>query len=140
MFQSSFTGVGAGTIPDIIVPHSQMLPGGAYDGALPHQSGGGTANCSEQTTAAKPTAIKQGVYGSQYHQSDLIGRLIGDMIEVTVLIDGFQIKAFVDSGTQMSTMPDSFAQQLGLPVQKLGKILNLEPMGDGQILTLGMKR
>ena len=61
-------------------------------------------------------------------------------MSVTVLINGVQTKALVDSGAQMSTMTDSFAQQLRLPVQKLGKILNLEAVGEGQFLTLGMWR
>ena len=46
--------------------------------------------------------------------------------------------ALIDNGAQMSAMTDSFTGQLGLPVQKLGKILNLEATGEGQFLTLGM--
>ena len=65
-------------------------------------------------------------------------RLIGEVNKSTVLIDGVQTKALVDSGAQMSAMTDSFTQQLGLPVQKLGKILNLEAIGEGQFLNLGM--
>ena len=60
-------------------------------------------------------------------------RLIGEVNEATVLIGGIQTKALVDSGAQMSAMTDSFTQQLGLPVQKLGKILNLEVMGEGSV-------
>ena len=63
-----------------------------------------------ESTPTEPTIIKQVVYGRQYHHSDPIGRLIGEVNEVTVLIDGVQTKALVDSGAQMSAMTDSFAQ------------------------------
>ena len=56
---------------------------------------------------------------------------------MTVLIDGVQTKALVGSGAQLSAMTDTFAQWLGLPVQKLGKILNLEAMGAWSILYSG---
>ena len=62
----------------------------------------------------------------------------GKVNEATVLIDEVQTTALVDSEAQMSAMTDSFTWQLGLPVQKLGKILNIEAMVEGQFLTLGM--
>ena len=62
------------------------------------------------TIPANPTVRKQGVQGEQYHQPDPIRRLIGEVNEVTVLVDGVQTKALVDSGAQMSTTTDTFAQ------------------------------
>ena len=86
---------------------------------------------------AEPTVIKQGVYGRQYHHSDPIGRLKGEVNEATVVIDGVQAKALVDSEAQISAINDSSAQWLGLPVKKLGKILNLEATGGGLVPCCG---
>ena len=95
----------------------------------PGPSEAGTTNCPGRTIPAKPTIIKQGVYERQYHHSNPIGILIRDINKATVLM--LQTTALVGSGAQMSAMTDSFAQQLGLPVQKLGKILNLEATRGG---------
>ena len=89
----------------------------------PRQLEGGATNPSRRATPTKPTVMKQGVHGRQYHNPDLIVRLIREVNKATLLIDGVQTMALVDNGAQMSTMTDSFTQQLGLSVQKLGQIL-----------------
>ena len=82
---------------------------------------------------SQTTVIKEGAHGKQNLNPDLIVRLKGEVNEATVLIDGVQTTALVDSGAQMPAMTDSFAQQLELPEQKLGKILNLEATGRGSV-------
>ena len=74
----------------------------------PRQPEGGTTSCPGETTPAKPTVIKQGVYGRPYHHSGPIGRLIGEVNKATLLTDGVQTMALVDSEAQMSAMTDSF--------------------------------
>ena len=60
-------------------------------------------------------------------------RLIGEPNETSVIVEDHEFKGLVDSGAQISSISDKFAKLLGLKIQKLETLLDLEPMGGGSV-------
>ena len=54
-----------------------------------------------------------------------------------VVIDGQEVTALIDSGTQVSSMSTQFCKDLALPIQPLGLLLELEGIGGAVIPYLG---
>ena len=67
----------------------------------------------------------------KYHNPDPLLRLIGPANEATILIEGQQFLALIDSGAQLSTMPESLVQALKLPIHKLNTLIEAEVSGGG---------
>ena len=74
----------------------------------------------------------------KYHNPDPLLRLIGLANEATILIEGQQLVALIDSGAQLSTMSESLVQALKLPIHKLNTLIEAEVSGGGELLTLDM--
>ena len=68
-----------------------------------------------------------------YHNPDPLYRLIGDSKETAVIVESQRVKGLIDSGTQISSISDKFAEALGLEVKKLETLLDLEPTGGGRV-------
>ena len=62
-------------------------------------------------------------------KSDPLVRLIGKANESEILIDDITCLALIYSGAQLSIITMMFAQQLGLIIHHLNKILKIEAMG-----------
>ena len=58
-------------------------------------------------------------------------RLIGPANEATILIEGQQFLALIDSRAQLSTMSESLVQALKLPIHKLNTLIEAEVSGGG---------
>ena len=60
-------------------------------------------------------------------------QLVGCVNEAPVVMDGREVSALVDSGAQVSTISALFCEELGLEVQPLGQLLELEGTGGAAI-------
>ena len=63
---------------------------------------------------------------SHYYNPDPWFRLIGEANETDVILNGTTLKALVDSGSQISRIPESVVKLLGLKVKSLKNILGIE--------------
>ena len=69
-----------------------------------------------------------------YHNPDPLYRLIGEPNEASVVVENQKVKGLIDSGAQVSSISDKFAQELNLEIKKiLETLLDLEPTGGGQV-------
>ena len=73
--------------------------------------------------------ISQG--GPKYHYLDSLLWLIGLANEVTIIVEGQQFLALIDSGVQLSTTLESLVQALKLPIHKLNNLIEAEVSGGG---------
>ena len=67
--------------------------------------------------------------GQRYHNPDPLLRLIGLANEATIIIEGQQFLALMDSGAQLSMMLESLVQALKLPICKLNTLIETEVSG-----------
>ena len=68
-----------------------------------------------------------------YHNPDPLYRLIGEHNEATVIVENQEVKGLIDSGAQVSSISDRFANELNLEIKKLETLLDLELTGGGQV-------
>ena len=73
--------------------------------------------------------IRQGSI-SKFHNPDLLIRLIGEPNETYAQIEGIKTKVLLDSGAQLSSITRTRVNELGLKIQHLQTLLDLEGMGD----------
>ena len=67
----------------------------------------------------------------KYHNPDPLLRLIGLANEATIIVEGQQFLALIDSGGHLSTMSESLVQALRLPIHKLNNLIEAEVSGGG---------
>ena len=60
-------------------------------------------------------------------------RLIGEANEAIVKINGQEVKALIDTGTHVSSISKSFANELGLEILPLEQKLDIEGSGGYQV-------
>ena len=70
----------------------------------------------------------------KYHNPDLIARLIGPANEMFVNIEGESYLALIDSGAQLSALPESFVKRLKLRIYHLDTIIEVEATGGGSLV------
>ena len=68
---------------------------------------------------------------------DPIALLVGCSNEVPVVIDRQEVTALIDLGGQVSSINTQFCEDLALPIQPLGQLLELEGTGGAAIPYLG---
>ena len=73
----------------------------------------------------------------KYHNPDPLLRLIGPANEATIIVEGQEFKALIDSGAQLSTISESLVTALKLPVHKLNTLIEAEVSGGGTIPYVG---
>ena len=73
----------------------------------------------------------------RYHNPDPIARLIGKQNESTIIVEGKKYPGLLDSGAQMSTITISQAKKLGLQIQELEGLLDIERGGGIAIPYIG---
>ena len=66
----------------------------------------------------------------RYHNPDPIARLIGKQNESTIIVEGKRYLGLLYSGAQMSTITISQARKLGLQIQELEGLLDIEGEGE----------
>ena len=67
----------------------------------------------------------------KYHNLDPLLQLIGLANEATIIIEGQQFLALIDSGAQLSTMSALLVQALKLPIHKLNTLIEAEVSSGG---------
>ena len=65
----------------------------------------------------------------KYHNPDPIARLTGPANETKVQIEGKPYLALIDSGAQLSALPESLVEKLKLKVHNLDTIIEAEATG-----------
>ena len=73
----------------------------------------------------------------RYHNPDPIAQLIGKRNESPVIVDGVEYPGLLDSGAQMSTITISQAKKMGLKIQNLESLLDIEGGGGIAIPYIG---
>ena len=82
------------------------------------KQGRATSCGGERPETQKPSINDQGVMKrgeGKYYDPDPLYRLIGQINETELEIDGHKITGLIDLGANISSISRSFAQQLGLP-------------------------
>ena len=61
-----------------------------------------------------------------YYNPDPLFRLVGEVKETTVIVEGQEARALIDSGSQLSTIPLAWVKKLNLKPQQLQSVLQIE--------------
>ena len=72
-----------------------------------------------------------------YHNPDPLFRLVGAVNETTVIVEGQEARALIDSGSQLSAISLAWVKKLNLKPQQLGSILQIEGSGGLEVPCLG---
>ena len=72
-----------------------------------------------------------------YHNPDPLFRLVGEVNETTVLVEGQEARVHIDSGSQLSSISLAWVKKLNLIPQQLQSILQIEGSGGLNIPYLG---
>ena len=64
-----------------------------------------------------------------YHNPDPLFRLVGEVNETTVIVEGQEARALIDSGSQLSAISLAWVKKLNLKPQQLWSILHIEGSG-----------
>ena len=73
----------------------------------------------------------------RYHNPDPLIRLIGPVNESTVILEGKEYSALLDSGAQPSGISLKLARKLGLKIYQLDTLLDIEGWGGSEVPYLG---
>ena len=72
-----------------------------------------------------------------YHNPDTLFRLIGEVNESIVMVEGQEARALLDSGSQLSVISLEWVKKLKLKPQQLPSILQIEGSGGLEVPYLG---
>ena len=72
-----------------------------------------------------------------YHNPDLLGRLVGEVNESKVIIEGQETRALLDTGSQLSSISWTWVKKLNLEPKQLQSILRIEGLGGLEVPYLG---
>ena len=70
-----------------------------------------------------------------YHNPDPLFWLVGEANESTVMVEGQEARALLDSGSQLSAISLEWVKKLNLKSQQLQSILQIEVQGGGSALS-----
>ena len=79
----------------------------------------------------------EGIAPIPFLNPDIVARLVGHANEAPVVIDGWEVTALVDLGAQVSNISAQLCKEIGLEIQQLGWLLELEGTGGAAIPYLG---
>ena len=108
----------------------EKLPNHGKCGLEEFEQGQTSSNreCSGPKSNPKVTVEKNGILegGRGYYNPDPLYRLIGPTNKTEGNVEGVGMKALIDSGAQISAISKSMAKTLGLSIQKLEALLDIE--------------
>ena len=73
-----------------------------------------------------------------YHNPDPLFQLLGEANESTVMVEGQEGRALLDSGSQLSAISLEWVKKLNLKPQQLQSILHIEGLGGLDMPYLGL--
>ena len=85
--------------------------------------------CSNTNPKSKSRIYKLLRQCDLYHNLDPLYRLVGEVNETIVLIEGQEARALIDSGCQLSSISLAWVRRLNLKPQQLWSILQIEGLG-----------
>ena len=112
----------------------KLHQGGSDTGASLPGRGQATKESSSKKPVSSVTDMHISREGQRYHNPNPLLRLIGPANEATIIIEGQQFLALVDSEAQLSTMSESLVQALKLPIHKLNTLIEAEVSGGGGVI------
>ena len=93
--------------------------------------------CNPKPKPTQDKAVKQrgqkGITPIPFLSPDLVVQLVGCANEALVVVDGCKVAALVDLGAQVSNISAQLCEELGLEIQPLGQLLELEGTGGAAI-------
>ena len=72
-----------------------------------------------------------------YHNPDSLGRLVGEANESNVIVEGWEVRALLNSGSQLSAISWAWVKKLNLKPRQLQSILQTEGSGGLEVPYLG---
>ena len=97
--------------------------------------------CDPKPKPTQEKAVKQkgqkGIAPIPFLNPDPVACLVGHANEASVVIDSREVTALVDLGAQVSNVSAQLCKELGLKIQPLGQLLELEGTGGAAIPYLG---
>ena len=72
-----------------------------------------------------------------YHNPDPLGRLVGEVNEAKVIVEGQEMRALLDTGSQLSSISWTWVKKLNLEPRQLQSILQIEGSGGLEVPYLG---
>ena len=72
-----------------------------------------------------------------YHNPDPLFRLVGEVSETTVIVEGQEARGLIDSGSQLSAITLAWVKKLNLKPQQLWSVLQIEGSGGLEVPYLG---
>ena len=97
--------------------------------------------CNSKPKPTQDKVVKQkgwkGIAPIPFLNPNPVAQLVGHANETLVVMDGCKVAALVDSGAQVSNISAQLCEQLGLKIQPLGQLLELEGTGGAAIPYLG---
>ena len=86
--------------------------------------------CNPEPKPTQDKAVKQrgqkGIAPIPFLNPNPVAQLVGCANKATVVVDGCKVAALMDSGAQVSNISTQLCEELGLKVQPLGQLLELE--------------
>ena len=73
----------------------------------------------------------------RYHNPDPLFRLVGEINETTVLVEGQEARALIDSGSQLSSIALAWVKKLNLKPHQIWSLLQIEGLGGLDVPYLG---
>ena len=97
----------------------------------------GRGQATKEFTSKKPISSVTDMHisreGQRYHNPNPLSQLIGPANEATIIIEGQQFLALINSGAQLSMMLESLVQALKLSIHKLNALIEAE-VSDGGVI------
>ena len=109
----------------------KLHPEGSGIGTSLPNDGHATRGSSSQQPVSSIIDMQVSRVVQKYHNPDPLLRLIGLANGATIIVEGQQILALIDSGAQLSTMSELLVQALKLPIHKLNNLIEAEVSGVG---------
>ena len=94
-------------------------------------NGQATQGSSSQQPVSSTIDMQISWVVQKYHNPDPLLRLIGPANEATIIVEGQQFLALINSGAQLSMMSESLVQALRLPIHKLNNLIEAKVSGGG---------
>ena len=119
------------------MPHSRKLKLEELVGAVVSSTPGSPGSTPIPTPKSKSMIYKFLRQNDLCHNPNPLFRLVGEVNETTVLVEGQEARALIDSGSQLSSISLAWVKKLNVKPQQLLSILQIEGLGGLDIPYLG---